>query len=126
MNRQSMENGYLKYWKDMNKKAYKIVLLTLLLLFFGAVVVLGEDKVGQGEVVDLTNSKPKEGIVFAVCIFAVGEDGKKYLVDHRHAENMGECIKKEEKQLINIKILNTENLWAAQDLCLCVIKSKLK
>ena len=49
----------------------------------------GEDKVGQGEVVDLTNSKPKEGIVFAVCIFAVGEDGKKYLVDHRHAENMG-------------------------------------
>ena len=38
----------------------------------------GEDKVGQGDVVDLTNSKPKEGIVFAVCIFAVGEDGKKY------------------------------------------------
>jgi len=33
-------------------------------------------------------------IVFAVCIFAVGEDGTKYLVDHRHAENMGECIKK--------------------------------
>ena len=89
-----MENGYLKYWKDMNKKAYKIVLITLLLLFFGAVVVLGEDKVGQGEVVDLTNSKPKEGIVFAVCIFAMGEDGTKYLVDHRHAENMGECIKK--------------------------------
>ena len=58
------------------------------------VVVLGEDKVGQGDVVDLTNSKPKEGIVFAVCIFAVGKDGKKYLVDHRHAENMGECIKK--------------------------------
>ena len=42
----------------------------------------------------LTDSKPKEGIVFAVCIFAVGEDGTKYLVDHRHAENMGECIKK--------------------------------
>ena len=39
-------------------------------------------------------SKPKEGVVFAVCIFAVGEDGTKYLVDHRHAENMGECIKK--------------------------------
>ena len=54
----------------------------------------GEDKVGQGDVVDLTDSKPKEGVVFAVCIFAVGEDGTKYLVDHRHAENMGECIKK--------------------------------
>ena len=56
----------------------KIILLILLILFFGTVVVLGEDKVGQGEVVDLTNSKPKEGIVFAVCIFAVGEDGTKY------------------------------------------------
>ena len=57
-------------------------------------VVFGEDKIGQGDVVDLTDSKPKEGVVFAVCIFAVGEDGTKYLVDHRHAENMGECIKK--------------------------------
>ena len=75
-------------------KTTKIVLLILLILFFGAVVVFGEDKVGQGDVVDLTNSKPKEGVVFAVCIFAVGEDGTKYLVDHRHAENMGECIKK--------------------------------
>ena len=56
--------------------------------------VLAEDKIGQGDVVDLTDSKPKEGVVFAVCIFAVGEDGTKYLVDHRHAENMGECIKK--------------------------------
>ena len=72
----------------------KIILLSLLILFFGAVVVFGEDKVGQGDVVDLTDSKPKEGVVFAVCIFAVGEDGTKYLVDHRHAENMGECIKK--------------------------------
>ena len=78
----------------MNKKTYKLFLLVVLLLFFGAVVVLGEDKVGQGDVVDLTDSKPKEGVVFAVCIFAVGEDGTKYLVDHRHAENMGECIKK--------------------------------
>ena len=24
----------------------------------------------------------------------IAEDGTKYLVDHRHAENMGECIKK--------------------------------
>ena len=75
-------------------KTTKIILLSLLILFFGAVVVFGEDKVGQGDVVDLTDSKPKEGVVFAVCIFAVGEDGTKYLVDHRHAENMGECIKK--------------------------------
>ena len=75
-------------------KTTKIILLILLILFFGSVVVFGEDKIGQGDVVDLTDSKPKEGVVFAVCIFAVGEDGTKYLVDHRHAENMGECIKK--------------------------------
>ena len=78
-------------------KTTKIVLLILLILFFGAVVVFGEDKIGQGDVIDLTNSKPKEGVVFAVCIFAVGEDGTKYLVDHRHAENMGECIKKKKR-----------------------------
>ena len=36
----------------------------------------------------------KDLFSFAVCIFAVGEDGTRYLVDHRHAENMGECIKK--------------------------------
>ena len=81
-------------------KTTKIILLILLIftLFLTACMMpnsaSGEDKVGQGEVVDLTNSKPKEGIVFAVCIFAMGEDGTKYLVDHRHAENMGECIKK--------------------------------
>ena len=75
-------------------KTTKIVLLILLILFFGSVVVFGEDKIGQGDVIDLTDSQPKEGVVFAVCIFAVGEDGTKYLVDHRHAENMGECIKK--------------------------------
>ena len=39
-------------------KTTKIILLSLLILFFGAVVVFGEDKVGQGDVVDLTNSKP--------------------------------------------------------------------
>ena len=36
------------------------------------------------------------------------------------------ALKNEEKQLINIKILNTENLWVVQDLCLCVIRSELK
>jgi len=107
-------------------KTTKIILLSLLILFFGAVVVFGEDKIGQGDVVDLTNSKPKEGVVFAVCIFAVGEDGTKYLVDHRHAEDMGECIKKRREAVINIKTPNTENSWGVQDLCSCVTRSKPK
>jgi len=89
----------------MNKKTYKLFLLVVLLLFFGTMVVFGEDKVGQGDVVDLTNSNPKEGVVFAVCIFAVGEDGTKYLVDHRHAENMGECIKKRREAVNKYKVL---------------------
>ena len=81
------------YWKDFIKSG-KVWAFIILFLLMSMAFVYGEDKVGQGEVVDLTDSKPKEGIVFAVCIFAVGEDGTRYLVDHRHAENMGECIKK--------------------------------
>jgi len=81
----------------MNKKTYKLFLLIVLLLFFGTMVEFGEDKIGQGDVVDLTDSKPKEGVVFAVCIFAVGEDGTKYLVDHRAAVNMGHCLKEKRK-----------------------------
>jgi len=82
----------------MIKKTYKILASMLLAamltaLLINTAVLASEDKVGQGDVVDLTDSKPKEGVVFAVCIFAVGEDGTKYLVDHRHAENMCECIK---------------------------------
>jgi len=103
-------------------KTTKIILLAIFLVLLFITFVYGEDKVGQGDVVDLTDSKPKEGVVFAVCIFAVGEDGTKYLVDHRHAENMVNVLKNVEKRLINIKILNTENSWVAQDLCLCVIK----
>ena len=87
-------------------KVTKIIIAIIFLLLLFVTFVYGEDKVGQGDVVELTNSKPKEGVGFAVCIFAVGEDGTKYLVDHRHAENMGECIKNVEKLLINIKILN--------------------
>ena len=91
-------------------KTTKIILLSLLILFFGAVVVFGEDKIGQGDVIDLTDSKPKEGVVFAVCIFAVGEDGTKYLVDHRHAENMGECIKKRREAVNKYKDHNHREL----------------
>jgi len=81
------------YWKDFIKSG-KVWGLVILFLLMSMAFVYGEDKVGQGDVVDLTDSKPKEGVVLAVCILAVGEDGTKYLVDHRHAENMGECIKK--------------------------------
>ena len=72
------------YWKDFIKSG-KVWGLVILFLLMSITFVYGEDKVGQGNVVDLTDSKPKEGVVFAVCIFAVGEDGTKYLVDHRHA-----------------------------------------
>ena len=70
-------------------KTTKIVLLAVFLVLLFITFVYVEDKIGQGDVIDLTDSKPKEGVVFAV-----GDDGTKYLVDHRHAENMGECIKK--------------------------------
>ena len=78
-------------------KTTKIVLLAVFLVLLFITFVYGEDKIGQGDVVDLTDSKPKEGVVFAVCIFAVGEDGTKYLVDHRAAVNMGHCLKEKRK-----------------------------
>ncbi len=100
MNKLNMENGYLKYWRVMSKKTFKIFLLTLLLLFFGVCVAFGgeaEDVAKKKGLVDLSPSVPEKGIVFAVCIFAVGEDGTKYLVDHRAAVNMGHCLKEKRK-----------------------------
>tara|TARA_R100000008_G_C3425463_1_gene87012 strand:+ start:221 stop:514 length:294 start_codon:yes stop_codon:yes gene_type:complete len=32
-------------------------------------------------------------VVFAVCIFAIGEDGQRTLVDHRASENLMDCLK---------------------------------
>ena len=61
------------YWKDFIKSG-KVWAFIILFLLMSMAFVYGEDKVGQGNVVDLTDSKPKEGVVFAVCIFAVGED----------------------------------------------------
>ena len=61
-------------------KTTKIVLLVVFLVLLFITFVYGEDKIGQGDVVDLTDSKPKEGVVFAVCIFAVGEDGTWHII----------------------------------------------
>tara|TARA_Y100000310_G_C20575744_1_gene760311 strand:+ start:787 stop:1299 length:513 start_codon:yes stop_codon:yes gene_type:complete len=38
-------------------------------------------------------STPEDGVVFAVCIFAVGEDGSRTLVDHRASDNLMDCLK---------------------------------
>ncbi len=40
-----------------------------------------------------SESAPEDGVVFAVCIFAVGEDGKRVLVDHRASDNLMDCLK---------------------------------
>ena len=34
------------------------------------------------------------GVVFAVCIFLIAEDGQKILVDHRASDNLVDCLKK--------------------------------
>jgi hypothetical protein len=46
----------------------------------------------QKGLIDLTDSKPKKGIVFSVCIFTM-KDGKLELVDHKEAKNMTDCLK---------------------------------
>ena len=40
-----------------------------------------------------SSSEPENGVVFAVCIFAIAEDGSRVLVDHRASENLLDCLK---------------------------------
>ena len=40
-----------------------------------------------------SSSTPEDGVVFAVCIFAVAEDGTRVLVDHRASEDLMDCLK---------------------------------
>ena len=40
-----------------------------------------------------SSSTPEDGVEFAVCIFAVAEDGTRVLVDHRASENLMDCLK---------------------------------
>ncbi len=40
-----------------------------------------------------SSSEPESGVVFAVCIFAIAEDGSRVLVDHRASENLMDCLK---------------------------------
>lgn len=51
-----------------------------------------KDLAHQKGLIDLTDSKPKKGIVFAVCIFTM-KNGKMELVDHQEAKNMGDCLR---------------------------------
>ena len=40
-----------------------------------------------------SSSEPENGVVFAVCIFEVAEDGTRKLVDHVASENLMNCLK---------------------------------
>ena len=40
-----------------------------------------------------SSSEPENGVVFAVCIFAIAEDGSRVLVDHRASEDLMDCLK---------------------------------
>jgi hypothetical protein len=40
-----------------------------------------------------SSSEPENGIVFAVCIFEIDEDGNRKLVDHVASDNLMNCLK---------------------------------
>ena len=40
-----------------------------------------------------SSSEPENGVVFAVCIFEIAEDGTRKLVDHVASENLLNCLK---------------------------------
>ena len=40
-----------------------------------------------------SSSEPENGVVFAVCIFEIDEEGNRKLVDHVASENLMNCLK---------------------------------
>ena len=40
-----------------------------------------------------SSSQPEDGVVFAVCIFEIDENGQRKLVDHVASENLMDCLK---------------------------------
>ena len=40
-----------------------------------------------------SSSEPEKGVVFAVCIFEIAEDGTRKFVDHVASENLMNCLK---------------------------------
>ena len=44
-----------------------------------------------------SSSEPENGVVFAVCIFEVNEDGTRKLVDHVASENLMNCLKNKKR-----------------------------
>ena len=40
-----------------------------------------------------SESTPEDGVVFAVCIFEIDENGQRKLVDHVASENLMDCLK---------------------------------
>ena len=45
-----------------------------------------------------SSSEPENGVVFAVCIFEIAEDGTRKLVDHVASDNLMNCLKIKERQ----------------------------
>ena len=45
-----------------------------------------------------SSSDPMSGVVFAVCIFEIDENGKRVLVDHVASENLVDCLKNKRKK----------------------------
>ena len=75
-------------------KILQILIAVVAMSFLVNIVKADEaaDVAKQKGLVDLSPSKPETGVVFAVCIFEL-ENGEKKLVDHRHADDMVDCLK---------------------------------
>ena len=58
-----------------------------------------------------SSSEPENGVVFAVCIFEVAEDGTRKLVDHVASENLMNCLKNKREQKENTKSLKKKTVF---------------
>ena len=97
----------------MMKENYLLAFLLSFILFIGTISVVFADCTGCGddghqvcpiekkhkhvtymkEEHKNSSSEPENGVVFAVCIFEIAEDGTRKLVDHVASENLMNCLK---------------------------------
>ena len=71
-----------------------------------------------------SESTPEDGVVFAVCIFEIGEDGQRKLVDHVASENLMDCLKN--KRLAERKYKESETKDGVYNMTCDKVNAKVK
>ena len=71
-----------------------------------------------------SSSTPKDGVVFAVCIFEISADGTRVLVDHVASENLMDCLKN--KRLAERKYKESDDKAGVYNMTCDKVNAKVK